>query len=128
MSEESAERIDHAKIMDGFAELRGHVHYIPMNTFCGICDEPIQVSPASQKYLLEVKGVPVKFLRRGAALCKQCAQRRARMKFLAQSASQLGDKSGAEELGHLRTEERERRAKSLRSFESVDWPYSYEPR
>jgi hypothetical protein len=69
MAKEPPLPIDHTKIMDGFSQLRAFTIYEPLNTFCGICDDPIILSPQEQKYLLEVKGVPVKFLQRGAAYC-----------------------------------------------------------
>jgi hypothetical protein len=57
--------IEHDKLIDGFAELTKHRHYLSFETFCGICDTPVTVSPKTQKYMLEVKAIPVKMLRRG---------------------------------------------------------------
>ena len=47
--------IEHNKVIDGFAELAKHRRYLAFDTFCGICDAPVTISPRTQKYMLEVK-------------------------------------------------------------------------
>lgn len=131
MTGEDEQLIDHAKITDGFDELTTHRIYRPLATFCGVCDLPIVVSPREQKYLLEVKGVPVKRLRLGAAFCQPCAARRSRVNYLARSERWRQEPNGGSELAALRSEEREAQARSHQRFRQAEWPYaarsSYEP-
>jgi hypothetical protein len=123
MTDEAEELIDHAKVTDGFGELTTHRAYRALTTFCGICDERIVVSPREQKYLLEVKGVPVKRLRAGAAFCQRCAARRSRINYLASGERWRHEPNGAAELASLRSEEREAEAKSRQQFRQAEWPY-----
>ena len=123
MTDETSQRIDHAKVMDGFGQLRGHEVYRPIATFCGICDEPIELSAREQKYLLEVKGVPVKFLRRGAAYCQRCTARRARINYLRRGDRWRQEPEAADELARLRAEERDHLGHSRQRFRGAEWPY-----
>ena len=115
--------IDHTKVTDGFGQLRGHGVYVPFATYCGICDDPVVLSPREQKYLLEVKGVPVKFLQRGAAYCQRCAKRRARINFLARGDRWRQEPDGAAELEGLRLEESTQQLHSRERYRKAEWPY-----
>jgi hypothetical protein len=123
MRDEDEQLIDHPKITDGFNELTAHRVYRPIETFCGICDVPIVVSPLEQKYLLEAKGVPVKGLRAGAVFCQSCAARRSRINYLTRGDRWRQEPNGASELDNLRSAERDAQARSLRRFRQAEWPY-----
>lgn len=116
--------IDHARIMDGFGELARFSHYIPFRTGCGVCGARILVTVAAQKYLLEVKGVPVKVLRSGrGAYCTACISRRVRMKAL---CSEVQTREQAVELERLRAEVwAEQRGRRLGPDPCDGWPYPY---
>ena len=124
VGDESEQLIDHARLSDGFGELTRHRTYRPLATFCGVCDAPIVVSPREQKYLLEVKGVPVKRLRAGAAFCQPCAARRSRINHLARREQWKQEPGGASELATLRADERRAESQSRRRFQQAEWPYS----
>src|SRR4051812_8228144 len=124
MSGEDEQLIEHAKLTDGFGELTTHRIYRPLSTFCGVCDTPIVVSPLEQKYLLEIKGVPVKRLRAGAAFCQPCAARRSRINYLARGERWRQEPNGASELAALRSEESEAQAQSRQRFRQAEWPYA----
>ena len=124
MTDEHELLIDHARIMDGFGELQGQRTYLPFATFCGICDTPLVLSAREQKYLLEVKGVPVKRLRAGAAFCAQCAARRGRINEIARGERWRHVQEGEAELAKLRTEERDAQAQSHQRYLHAEWPYA----
>jgi hypothetical protein len=65
--------IDHSKIIDGFDEMRGKTHCENFEATCGRCGTEFVFTAADQKYVHEVRGVPIKHARRGAAFCKACA-------------------------------------------------------
>ena len=124
MSDEDEQLIDHTKITDGFGELTAHRTYRPLATFCGVCDTPIILSPREQKYLLEVKGVPVKRLHAGAAFCQPCAERRSRINHLARGESWRHEPDGEAELAALQAQERQAESQSRRRFQQAEWPYA----
>lgn len=70
--------IDHSKIIDGFGELQGRSWYEPFETRCAGCRKPIVFEGADQKYVHEVRGVPIKMARR-VARCGECARARGRV-------------------------------------------------
>lgn len=65
-------RIDHGRIIDGFGELSEQVTYEAYEAQCGLCDARFVFSPQAQKYVHEVRGIPIKMARRGAAYCQRC--------------------------------------------------------
>lgn len=115
--------ISHQSIVDGFGELAASRVYVPLETFCGVCDVPIVLLPEDQKHLLEVRRIPVKMLRRGAARCVPCRQRRSRLDWLRQHDRWRSVPGGAEERDLLDSQESEARAKSKRRYELATWPY-----
>ncbi|MBK7908303.1 MAG: hypothetical protein IPJ78_17320 [Gemmatimonadetes bacterium] len=115
--------IDHAKITDGFGQLVGFVAYLAFESFCGICDDPIEVSAAEQKFLLEVKQVPVKMLLRGATFCARCRTRRAKINQLAQGERWRTIEGAGEELERLRAEESALMLESRNRSPGTKWPY-----
>ena len=123
MKDDTPVPIDHKKVTDGFSQLRGREVYVPLSTFCGVCDDPIELTPREQKYLLEVKGVPVKMLQRGAAFCQRCAKRRARINYLAREERWRQEPDGKAELEQLRMEERANMLHSRERFRGAKWPY-----
>lgn len=125
MLEDSSVPIDHDVIIDPWGELRQHEHYVPYHGFCGICDTAFVVTPRIQKFLLEIKRIPVKMLTEGAAYCGSCARRRGRMKSLARAMSQRGEKGLHEQWYALRDEERALREGVTRRVVWGDWPYEY---
>jgi hypothetical protein len=119
--DESLYPIDHNAIMDGLSELAKHKHYIPFDTFCGICGEACHVTSREQKYILEVRGVPAKMLRRGAVFCDACLERRVKIKGLRQHHHDKGDSAGKLLLKKLIAEEDELKMRPREI--SGDWPY-----
>jgi hypothetical protein len=117
--------IDHGKLIDGFGELWGYATYRPFDTFCGICDAPVILTPGEQKYLLEVKRVPVKMLQRGAVYCASCRSRRARMNELKRIDGTKTAPDVRAELAQLRSLEDDSRRLSHSRFERAAWPYPY---
>lgn len=115
--------IKHTEIIDGFAELTNHKNYLPFSSFCGICDAKIDVTPADQKHVLEVKKVPVKMMKRGALLCEDCIKRRSRIKFLRKGNKFLEIENGKVDLSELEKEENELKSNSKGRYNSIDWPY-----
>ena len=115
--------IKHADIIDGFTELQDHINYLPFNSFCGICDGKIAVSPRDQKHVLEVKKVPVKMMRRGALLCENCIKRRGRINYLKKGNKFIEEENGKTDLSKLESQEKELKWKSKGLFGSIDWPY-----
>ena len=99
---------------------------IEFDTFCGICDSPMLLSTQEQKYILEVKRVPVKMLLCGAAYCPECRQRRSRINYLRRKQQWRQVVNGEEELRRLRQEEKELQQRSRRRYADVNWPYSRE--
>lgn len=69
--------IDHAKVIDGFGDLVGRDVYEPREVRCGRCGRFFTFTAADQKYVHEVRGVPVKMADRGAAYCDACVPLRA---------------------------------------------------
>ncbi len=65
--------IDHSLIVDGFGEMDGRTIYEAYVTNCGRCGREFTFTPEAQKYVHEVRGVPIKMGRRGAAYCPNCA-------------------------------------------------------
>jgi hypothetical protein len=98
--------IDHTKLIDGFEELTKHRYYLPFQTFCGICDRLFELSPRVQKYMLEVRGIPVKMLQRGAVYCVKCRRRRSRINYLKSGDKWRAAPGGKEEMNDLIREER----------------------
>ena len=47
--------IDHTKLIDRFEELTKHRHYLPFQTFRGVCDRLFELSP--RVYMLEERRV-----------------------------------------------------------------------
>lgn len=123
MTAGKAVQIDHARIVDGFGEMRAHSVYRPLRTYCGVCDSQVELSPATQKYMLEVVGVPVKMLRRGAVFCVPCRKRRSRITWLESGDRWRGCPEWQSELRLLRSEERTLKAQSERRYETAPWPY-----
>lgn len=115
--------IEHNKLIDGFAELTKHRCYLSFDTFCGICDAAVTVSPRTQKYMLEVKSIPVKMLRRGAVYCVKCRQRRSRINWLKRGDRWRAERNGKEELKDLLSEEQNLKNRSKRLYENAQWPY-----
>ena len=115
--------INHHKLIDGFGELDGAHTYVPFETFCGICDAPFVLHPRIQKYMLEVRQIPVKMLQRGAVFCLSCRRRRSRLNWLHRHDRWREAPGGAEERDRLRSEEYKARALSKRLYETAVWPY-----
>lgn len=69
--------IDHARIIDGLRELEGETHYQPREVKCGDCGVMFTFSPSAQRYVHEVRGVPVKMAERGSVFCARCVPPRA---------------------------------------------------
>ncbi len=103
--EEERLPIDHTKIMDGFGQLSRSKYYQAFYTNCGICNEKTFVTAKTQKYILEVKIIPVKMLQRGAVFCKSCTKRRGRINYLKKGNKFLKVENGRVELTRLRDEE-----------------------
>lgn len=116
-------KIDHEKIIDGFAELDHHKKYIEFHIHCGVCSTKTYVSPEIQKYILEIKGVPVKMMKRGALFCETCRKRRARINYLKKGNKYLEVENGKTDLKKLQDEENKIRRNSSRSIFTYDWPY-----
>jgi len=116
-------KIEHDKIIDGFAELNNHKDYIEFYANCGICSTAICVTPEIQKYVLEIKGVPVKMMKRGALFCDNCRKRRARINYLKKGNKFIEVENGKIELKNLQEEERNVRWNSGANGNSYDWPY-----
>lgn len=115
--------IDHGRVADGFNQLRGHSVYVEFPTFCGVCDEAITLTAKEQKYLLELKGVPVKMLLRGAAFCPTCIARRRRINFLAKGDRWRDEPNGQEQLASLRMEEQTLTLTGRHRSPGTAWPY-----
>jgi hypothetical protein len=115
--------ISHHKLIDGFGELAASSVYLPFETFCGICDAPFVVHPRIQKYMLEVRQIPVKMLRRGAVFCLACRRRRSRLNWLRHHDRWRSTPGGADERDRLRSEENSALAQSRRLYETAPWPY-----
>lgn len=115
--------INHSSIIDGFGELHDSANYMPFDSYCGVCDKQIHVSPAAQKYLLEVKQIPVKFLKRGAIYCDECRDRRSRINYLRKGDKWLEVENGKEELNQLQNEESRLEAGSSNRYLDAKWPY-----
>lgn len=115
--------INHNEIIDGFSELQDHKNYLSFNSYCGICDDKILVTPENQKYLLEEKKVPVKMLKRGALFCNSCSKRRARINYLRKGNQFLEEKNGRANLNELEKEENELERMSKSLYLSAEWPY-----
>jgi hypothetical protein len=81
--------IDHSRLIDGFAELRGRTHYEDESLQCGDCGRAFVFTAAAQKYVFEVRGVPVKMRNRGAAFCDACRDVRARRNRAARQLKKL---------------------------------------
>lgn len=73
----SGVRVDHGRIIDGFGELSEQATYEPYEVQCGLCDARFAFSPREQKYVHEVRRVPIKMARRGAAYCQRCVPKAA---------------------------------------------------
>lgn len=116
--------ICHAQLIDGFGELKSHSRYLAFETFCAICDEPFTLHPGAQKYLLEVKQIPVKMLRRGAVFCVRCRKRRTRINWLHHHDRWRTVLNGAEERARLREEERQLAETSRQRYVGAIWPYA----
>lgn len=115
--------IDHAKLIDGFGELTSSPVYVPLETFCGICDAPFVLAPRVQKYMLEVRQIPVKMLQRGAVFCVACRRRRSRINWLHSHDRFRTVDGGAEELARLRSDENQAQLYSKRRYQTALWPY-----
>jgi hypothetical protein len=115
--------INHHKLIDGFGELNGSRVYVPFATFCAICDAPFVLHPRIQKYMLEVRQIPVKMLRRGAVFCLECRRRRSRINWLHRHDRWRSITGGGEERDRLRTAESNALAHSRRLYASAVWPY-----
>lgn len=119
--DESLHPIDHSAIMDGLSELTAYKNYKPFDTFCGICGAACHVTSREQKYILEVKGVPAKMLRRGAVFCDMCLERRVKIKGLRKHHHDKGDSAGKVLLKKLIAEED---ALKMQPKEiGSNWPY-----
>jgi len=116
-------KIEHDKIIDGFAELTHHTNYIEFHVNCGICSIKICATPEIQKYVLEVKGVPVKMMKRGALFCENCSKRRARINYLKKGNKFIEVENGKTELKNLQDEENKFEWNSGASDKPYDWPY-----
>lgn len=88
--DEEQVEIEHEKVIDGFGHLVGHKYYRAFPSTCSICGRSLVLSASDQKYLLEVKGVPVKLMQY-AAFCMQCRSHRARIKFLKRETGSRGN-------------------------------------
>ena len=69
--------IDHGRIIDGFGEMIGYTHYEDRVLPCGGCGVLFTFTARDQKYVHEIRGVPIKFADRGAAYCSECVRARA---------------------------------------------------
>ncbi len=116
--------IDHLRVTDGFGQLDGHLYYRPLRTYCGICDTPFTLMPRVQKYMLEVKGIPVKMLKSGAVYCVECRRRRSRINWLKSGDRWRSEPYGQEALRHLQDEEQKLEARSQHRYKDAPWPYS----
>lgn len=67
--------IDHGRIIDGWGELAGVTHYQSHQRPCGSCGATFVFTARDQKYVREVRGVPVKMDR--VAYCSSCVRVRA---------------------------------------------------
>lgn len=115
--------IEHAKLVDGFGQLTLSPVYVPFETFCGICDAPFVLAPRVQKYMLEVRQIPVKMLARGAVFCVECRRRRSRINWLHSHDRWRSVPNGAEELQRLRSEEHDAHSRSKLRYQTAIWPY-----
>ncbi len=61
--------IDHTQVVDGFGELSSRTHYAPYKTRCGRCGASFCFTAAAQKYVYEVRQVPLKS---NAKYCSRC--------------------------------------------------------
>lgn len=117
--------IDHARIVDSQAQLVGFPNYVPFDTYCGICDSKCHVTPRTQKYILEVRRVPVSALRQGAVFCESCRARRARIQALRRNDRWRTVEDGASELSRLEAEEAVARQNSKAQYTVGNWPYGH---
>jgi hypothetical protein len=115
--------INHSIIIDGFAELKTHINYLPFDSFCGICDKNMLVTAAVQKHVVEVRQVPVKMMKRGALFCESCSKRRGRINFLKNGNKFLEEENGKAELIDIEKEEKELQSQSKGLYSAADWPY-----
>lgn len=115
--------IEHGKLIDSVGLLRGFRLYRPIKTFCGICDAPFTLSPAVQKYILEVNRVPVKMLQRGAIYCVACRRRRSRIKWRKRGDRWRTEPKRKEELDRLVAEEEELKRNSKCRYETAKWRF-----
>lgn len=67
--------IDHRRLVDGFGEMSSRTHYEGFESKCGRCGCAFWFSATAQKYVHEVRGVPVKRAR-SAGFCDACAKAR----------------------------------------------------
>jgi hypothetical protein len=116
-------RYYHDKLIDGLVNWRSITAYLPFDTFCGVCDKPFSLSPRTQKYMLEVKSIPVKMLRRGAVYCVKCRRRRSRINWLKSADKWRTEPHGKEELNDLLEEERNLKSRSRHRYKIATWPY-----
>ena len=118
-------QIDHTKITDSSGDFVNIIEYIDFTTNCGICGVEFLLTSAAQKYILEVRRVPVKLLRKGAAFCDECTSRRSKINSLKRAEKWRTLPHGKEELHRLLQEElalelRESHHKPDREY---PWPY-----
>ena len=123
MADAKVLRIDHSKLIDGFGNLEKHYRYISFETSCGICREKLIATPEMQKYLLEVKSVPVKTLHRGSVpFCEKCRDIRSRINQLNKNGGYRKESKEHKELEALKACEEKRRKRHSHS-EIANWPY-----
>jgi len=116
-------RIDHTKLIDGFGNLARHNRYISFNTYCGLCGVDLTATPEMQKYLLEVKQIPVKYLQRGSVpFCEECKDIRSRIKYLNKNGAYRKESKEFKELASLKVRENARKKKPSEA-EAANWPY-----
>ncbi len=115
--------IDHGKVMDGHGRLAGRSSYVSFVTPCVVCGTPFAFTGTAQKYVLEVKGVPVKALR-GSAFCARCMKRRGRIHALGRhpGKTHVERSARAAERRHLVAEERTERSMAGAPT-PTEWPY-----
>jgi hypothetical protein len=117
--------ITHSRLIDGFGELSAARYYVPYETSCGICDAPFTVHPRIQKYILEIRQVPVKVFRDGGVFCVPCRKRRSRITWLHRHDRWRTVPDGAAERERLRQEEYELKRRSHIGRRDALWPYPY---
>ncbi len=115
--------IDHSLIIDGFSELTTHKHYLPFDAACGICGTRYPVSSREQKYIVEMNGVPVKHLTRGAVFCEECLQRRVAIKGLSKHHQDKDTVAGKILLKKLIAEEEKLKYQKRQHDPEKCWPY-----